>query len=442
MLDRRGFIGGAAGALFTLSGAAARGQTLRPGATGPGSPAGTSPFPPEVFKARRQRLMQMMGGGVAVVFSSASLSVDDPGGGRQDRDFAYLTGIHDEAGAALLLAPGERTYKEYLFLASRDPDTERWEGERLMLGQSVRERTGFERLYRSGRLGSKLVEVAGRAPRLHYLGPIAAPGAPIPQALALYQEVTARLPGSSIVNSSGLIRRMRWVKEPGELALIRRAVAATERGLRAGMAAVRPGMREFELKRIIESEFAAAGATGLAFPSIVAAGRNGAVAHYPGSDAVIGPDDLIVADVGAEVGHYAADVTRTFPASGRFSPEQRAVYQTVLNAQEAAMSRLRAGAVSEDLAAVATEIIRAAGHGDDFFHGLGHSVGLDVHDPEDLTLPLPAGAVLTIEPGIYLTGRFGVRIEDDFLVTARGYEHLSAGVPRAIDAVEAATGRA
>ena len=443
MLDRRVFLGAAAGALVGLSSAPILGQTLRPGATGPGSPAGTSPFPPEIFRARRQRLMQMMGGGVAVVFSAASLSIGEPGGsGRQDPDFAYLTGIHDEAGAALLLAPEERTYKEFLFLASRDPDTERWEGERLMLGQSVRERTGFERLYRSGRLGSKLTELAGRAPRLHYLGPIASPADPIPQALALYQEVTARLPGSGIVNSSGLIRRMRWVKEPGELALIRRAIAATERGLRAGMAAVRPGMREFELKRIIESEFAAAGATGLAFPSIVGAGRNGAVAHYPGGDGVIAPDDLIVADVGAEVGHYAADITRTFPAGGRFSPEQRAVYETVLRAQETAMSRLRAGAVSEDLAAAATEVIRAANHGDDFFHGLGHSVGLDVHDPEDLTLPLPAGVVMTIEPGIYLQGRFGVRIEDDFLVTAHGYEHLSSGVPRAIEAVEAAVGRA
>jgi len=387
--------------------------------------------------------MDAMGSGVAVVFSAASLAYEGPVGGaaRQDPDFAYLTGIHDEAGAALLLAPGERTYKEMLFLASRDPDTERWEGERLMLGQSVRERTGFERLYRSGRLGSKLVELASRAPRMHYLGPLAAPEAPVPPALALYQEVTARLPGATIVDSSGLVQRMRWIKEPDELALIRRAIAATERGLRAGMAAVRPGMREFELKRIIENEFAAAGATGLAFPSIVGAARNGAVAHYPGNDALIGDDDLIVADVGAEVGHYAADITRTFPASGRFSPEQRAVYETVLQAQEAAMSRLRAGAVSEDLAAVATQVIRAANHGDDFFHGLGHSVGLDVHDPEFLTEPIPAGVVMTIEPGIYLQGRFGVRIEDDFLVTVRGYEHLSSGLPRHIDAVEAAVGR-
>jgi Xaa-Pro aminopeptidase len=231
---------------------------------------------------------------------------------------------------------------------------------------------------------------------------------------------------------------MRIVKEPRELDLIRRAIAATERGLRASMAAVRPGMREFELKRIIEAEFAAAGATGLAFASIVGSGRAGAVAHYVGGDGVIGADDLIVADVGAEVGRYAADITRTFPASGRFSAEQRQVYETVLRAQEAAMARLRAGAYFEDLYGVAEQIIRSAGHGDYFFHGLGHWVGLDVHDAGDYAQPIPAGAVLTIEPGIYLPHRgFGVRIEDDFLVTARGHEHLSSGVPRAPHAVEA-----
>src|SRR5688572_13272423 len=105
MLDRRGFMGGAVGALAGLWSAPAPGQTLRPGETGPGSPAGTSPFPPAVFRARRQRLMQVMGGGVAAIFSATSLASDGPGGGRQDSDFAYLTGIHDEAGAALLLAP-------------------------------------------------------------------------------------------------------------------------------------------------------------------------------------------------------------------------------------------------------------------------------------------------------------------------------------------------
>jgi Xaa-Pro aminopeptidase len=442
MLDRRSFVGAAASALI-LQGAPSSAQSLIPGESGPGSPAGTSPFPPEVFRERRQRLMDKMGGGVGLVFGAESLNAGGPvgGGARQDSDFAYLTGIHDEAGAALLLAPKERTYKEILFLAGRDPDRERWDGERLIIGEEVRERTGFERIYRAASLGSMLMQVAGRAPQLHYLGRPGHPSAAVPRDLALYQNVVARLPGTSIVNSSNLIRAMRAVKEPRELELIRRAVRATEAGLLAAMAAVRPGMREFELKRIIEGEFVRAGATGVAFPSIVGTGRNGAIAHYSGSDGVVAAGDLIVADVGAEVGHYAADITRTFPAGGRFSAEQRAVYETVLRAQDEATKLLRAGAVYEDLALAATNVIRAARHGDDFFHGLGHSIGLDVHDAQDLSQPIPAGAVLTIEPGIYLHGRFGVRIEDDFLVTPQGHERLSAGLPRSIEAVEAAVAR-
>lgn len=439
MLSRRNFVRGAmAGALLASDGAAIA-QTILPGSSGHGAPRGTSPFPPEIFRDRRRRLMDKMGGGVAVLFSAASV---DGGGGRQDSDFAYLTGIHDEAGAAILLAPGERTHKEFLFLASRDPEMERWEGERLALGGAVRERTGFERVRRISGLNAAVMDVASRATELHFLGPATPPPAPVPRALELYGAVAARSPGIRIVNSRHLIRDMRVVKEARELELIRRAIAATERGIRAGMAAVRPGMREYELKRIIEAEFAAAGATGLAFASIVGAGRAGAVAHYTGGDNVMAADDLIVVDVGAEVGRYAADVTRTFPAGGRFSPEQRQVYETVLRAQEAAVARLRAGAYFEDLHAAAEQVIRQAGHGDYFFHGLGHWVGLDVHDAGDFSQPLPAGSVLTIEPGIYLAHRgFGVRIEDDFLVRAGGSEHLSAGVPRHPDAVESLVGR-
>jgi Xaa-Pro aminopeptidase len=220
---------------------------------------------------------------------------------------------------------------------------------------------------------------------------------------------------------------------------MRKAIAATGRGMLAAMRAARPGMKEFELKAIIENEFRAAGARGLAFPSIVGVARNSAVLHYMGGDNEIRSGDLILADIGAEYDHYAADITRTFPVDGRFTPEQRGVYDTVLAAQAAAAAKLRAGAVYEDLVRAATDVIEAAGHRDDFWHGLGHFVGLDVHDVGDYAQPLPAGAVLTIEPGIYLPARdFGVRIEDEYLVTASGNEHLSRAIPRTAAEIEAA----
>jgi Xaa-Pro aminopeptidase len=402
-----------------------------------GSPAGTSPFPPEVYRERRQRLMTQMKGGVAVVYGAEAVD-QTPQIDGQNRDFSYLTGIQDEAGAALVLAPAERTYREFLFLAPRNPEVERYEGIRLGLTQNLRDRTGFEQVRRMNRLGRTIVDLASRSGELHYLGPLADPEAPVPPALELYGQVAARVPGTRIVNSHNLIRQMRLVKEPRELELIRQAIAATERGLRAGIRAARPGMREFELKAIIEAEFRAAGARGLAFPSIVGTGPNSAILHYTGGDAAIRPGDVVLCDVGASVGGYTADITRTFPVDGRFTAEQRRVYDIVFDAQETALRNLRAGAVHEDVQNSAREVIRAAGHIDDFWHGLGHFVGLEVHDVGNYAGPLPAGAVITIEPGIYLPERgFGIRIEDDYLVTPRGYDHLSAGVPRAAEAVEA-----
>jgi len=274
---------------------------------------------------------------------------------------------------------------------------------------------------------------------MHYLGALVSPDAALPRELDLYGKVAQRVPGSRIVNSSGLVRAMRVAKEPRELGLMRRAVAATERGMRAGMAAARPGMTEFQLKTIIEDEFRRAGARGVAFPSIVGVARNTTVLHYTGSDNVIRAGDMILCDIGAEVDYYAADVTRTFPVDGRFTPEQRGIYETVLAAQQAAAAVLRPGAIYEDLQRAANNVMDRAGHRDDFWHGLGHFVGLDVHDVGDLAKPLPAGAVVTIEPGIYLPQRnFGVRIEDEFLVTASGNEQLSRSIPQSVAEVEAA----
>jgi Xaa-Pro aminopeptidase len=197
-------------------------------------------------------------------------------------------------------------------------------------------------------------------------------------------------------------------------------------------------MQEHELKAIIEAEFRAAGARRLAFPSIVGVARNSAVLHHGGGDNVIRAGDMILCDIGAEVDFYAADVTRTFPVDGRFTPEQRQVYETVLAAQDAAAARLRPGAHYDDLQAAADAVMIRAGRRDDFWHGLGHFVGLDVHDVGDLARPLPTNAVLTIEPGIYLPDRnFGVRIEDEYLVTASAHENMSRAVPRTVAEIEA-----
>jgi Xaa-Pro aminopeptidase len=441
MFSRRGFVMGG-GAAVTLAWAGAIAQVTDDRLYG--YPGPTRPFTPDVYRERRQRLMDQIKGGVAVIYGAATIDGSSVVGGvgRQDSDFAYLTGVMDVPGAALLLAPGERTYREFLFLPPRYPDYERFEGAQLGPSSEARRRTGFDRIQGTGALGPTLTETAARAGAMHYLGNLVGPDAALPRELDLYGKVAQRVPGTRTVNSSGLVKAMRVAKEPRELALMRRAIAATERGMRAGMAAARPGMTEFQLKMIIEDEFRRAGARGVAFPSIVGVARNTTVLHYTGSDNVIRAGDMILCDIGAEVDYYAADITRTFPVDGRFTPEQRRVYEIVLSAQEAAAARLRPGAVYEDLQRAANDVMDRAGHRDDFWHGLGHFVGLDVHDVGDYAKPLPPGAVITIEPGIYLPQRnFGVRIEDEFLVTASGNEHLSRTIPRTVAEVEAATRR-
>ncbi len=440
MLSRRSLLASGAATALLPRGLAA--QVLPP--EGFGTPAGTFPFAPEVFRERRRKLMDAIGDGIAVVYGAERPAFDGPVSPpfTQDGDFAWLTGIVDEPGAILILAPVERTVREYLLLPPREPEAERWEVERLPLGADIQRRTGFAKVFRTSALGPIATTLAERSKTLHFLGPIASITAPVPKALELYGQIAARVPGTSIDDSSQILPAMRCVKEPREIEQMRKAAAATARGHIAAMKQVRTGWTEGQLQDAVEAAFREGGGTGLAYGSIVGTGRNAASLHYTGRTGVIAPGDLILIDAAASVGGYACDVTRTFPASGKFTPKQRDDYALVLAAHEAALAKLKAGAYFEDLSEAAKDVFRKAGRIDDFTHGLGHFVGLDVHDVGDLSKPLPAGAVITIEPGLYVqAANYGIRIEDIYLVTSAGAEQLSEGVPRTIAEIEAAMAR-
>lgn len=436
MINRRFLLAGmaATGAAWPL-----RAQVFPP--AGYGAPVGTSPFAPEVFAERRRKVMAKLGGGIAVVFGaslgSSNSSVEVPF--YQDPDFAWLTGITDEPDAVLVMAPSERTFRETLLLPSRNPEAERWNVERVPLGAEIERRTGFQRVQRTSDLGKIVTDLARRHKELHFLGPVVGPDAPVPKTLDLYGKVQQRVPGVKTTDSSKLLAAIRIIKEPRELEMIRRATAATGRGHLAGLRAVRPGWTEGQLKDVIEAGFKAGGGDGLAYSSIVGAGRNAASLHYTGNRGPVRSGDLILVDAGASVGGYAADVTRTYPANGSFTAKQRKDYELVLEAQSAAVSRLRAGAYYEDLQGAARDVFRRAGRIDEFTHGLGHHVGLNVHDAADYSQPIPAGAVMTIEPGLYVQNEnYGIRIEDMFLVTAIGAERMSAGIPHSVVEIERA----
>jgi Xaa-Pro aminopeptidase len=391
------------------------------------------PLSASVFKARRERLMKQLGPGVAVLYSKGT---EDRDGFQSDPNFFYLTGV-DEADAVLVLAPGERVYREYLFLRSLDPEAERWTGVRGGIGDSLKTALGFEQVLRGGSLNGVLARTLSHQPILHHIAPAVSAGAPSSPESELYSKLQARIPGLSVKNQQGAIAAMRLIKGPEELAFMEKAIANTIAAQHAAARAIRPGVEENWVAGLIDLEYRRGGSVRPAFPSIVGSGPNSCVLHYPTHDHTIAPGSLVVVDIGAEVGRYAADITRTYPADGRFTAEQRRLYQLVLKVQQACIDLVKPGAYYEDIHRKAEELFRAEGLRDDFIHGLGHWVGLEVHDAGDRAHVLEPGMVLTIEPGIYIAARqIGIRIEDEVLVTKTGRRLLTEALPRDPDAIE------
>jgi Xaa-Pro aminopeptidase len=392
----------------------------------------------DIFKARRQALMEKLGGRVAVLYGA-----EQHGGGVveplfiQESSFYYLTGV-SEPGAALILAPDEKQYKEILYLQPRDPDVENWNGRREGLGDALEEKTGFPEVRRIGRLGRDLTGIMQRIRKAAFLGPIVGASAPRPQALVMLQDGQARVPGTSLENMADLIPEMRRIKTPYELERIQKAVDITGKGLVAAMQSVRPGLAEFQLQSIVDHTYEMEGAQFLGFSTILAWGPNATVLHYTKNNQVIQDAGLVLIDTGAAWEHYSADVTRTMPVTGQFSEREKELYELVLKASDAAIQKVRVGADNHnDVHLTAKGILDEAGYGEYFIHGTGHFVGLDVHDAGNYELPFKPGVVVTVEPGIYIPEEgIGIRIEDVVLVTKDGPIVLSRHIPRTVEDIE------
>jgi len=391
------------------------------------------PFDASVYAARRDKLMKALGKGIAVLYARGE---EDRDGYRQDSDFYYLTGI-SEPGVVLVLSPAERTYHERLFLKPRDPDEERWTGERPAISDSLRQLTGIERIGRTGALGATMEGLLRNSKILWAIHQPGGPDDPEAPEMTLYGKLSSRIPGVETKDRTDLLPAMRSVKEPRELDFMENAIATTIAAQRAAARAIKPGVEENWVAGLIDLEFKRGGAVRPGFEDIVGSGYNSTVLHYPEHSATIQAGGLVVVDIGSDYGHYSADITRTYPADGAFTQQQRAIYDVVLRAQEACIEMVRPGVFFEDIQRRAEEIIRSAGYRDYFPHGIGHFVGLDVHDSGLYSKPLAAGMVITVEPGIYIPERsLGVRIEDEVLVTPQGHRLLTASLPREAASVE------
>jgi len=413
------------------------------------------------FHERRARLLRETGGdGVVILFGYREQDIGvatTPF--RQNENFYYLTGWN-QPDAMLMLVPqatkaqsGEvEIEKEILFIPPHDYVQEKWMGPKLGPDDSeASARTGFATV-RSNTLFQSELDNA-----LKGFGKIYTEMTPQPEAgeECFIQDMHGRIkklaPLASLHDFRGILTKLRMIKTPGEIALIRKATDASIEAHLAALKATKPGAWEYEVAARMMYEFQRLGCEWPAYPPIVGSGFYSTVLHYGQNSKQMAAGEVVVMDVGGAYGGYASDITRTLPVSGKFSARQREIYEIVLAAADAAIAAAKPGVMlgrrgDKGLQKLAYDYINSHGkdkHGERlgkyFIHGLGHHVGLNVHDPADYTQPLAPGMVITIEPGVYIPEEnLGVRIEDMILITKDGCEVLSRRLPRTVEAIERA----
>ncbi len=384
--------------------------------------------------ARRRALLKRIGRGTVLIPAAHERNIEQDfvqdNDFRQDNTFYYFTELETQDAFLLMTARGPDSLETVLFLPPRTPSQERWTGLRLGPDSVAVRLSGIPTVLPLDSLDTR---VRGALQPLY-----------TPQGRGRGSRAPDLAPNS--FNVTAIVDSLRVVKDADEISRLRRAVAISVAGHIAAMRAARPGMYEYELEAAMEDGFRRNGADRVGYPSIVGSGPNSTTLHYDVNRRRTENGDLVVIDAAAEWGQYTADVTRTFPINGKFTPRQKAIYDLVLGAQQAAFDALRPGMTMRQLDDVARRYMREHSGNvcgertcDDhefFNHGLGHPIGMDVHDV-GISRPLEPGMVITLEPGIYLqAAKLGVRIEDDVLVTAKGGEWLSAGAPRTTDAIE------
>lgn len=408
------------------------------------------PATPHAAAARRARLLESLPEGLILVRGAAA--------GGLNPNFFYLTGLTEPSGVLALSAGGLRvsTGKDHpgpdylsgrvvgqvLFLPPRDPVAARWgEDARATHEGTHEDAVGVHAVLSTAELDARLSDWLRACKRLHYVRAAPATIGRTDLDTSFVRSIRDRFLNVELADATPAVAELRSVKDGAEIAAIERAATVTAAGFDRALAALRPGIHEHELDAELAAAYRLAGA-GYAFGPIVGSGANALKLHYRDNDGPVNPGDLVLVDSGARLDGYCADVTRTYPADGTYTERQRELYEVVLAAQEAAIEAVRPGVTLGELHAVAWNRIDEAGQGKAFIHGIGHHLGIETHDAGDVHQPLREGAVITIEPGIYLPDEeIGIRIEDDVLVTADGPRILTAAIPKSIEAIEAAMAR-
>ena len=429
------------------------------------------------FARRRQELMQSLGDGAIVLTAGHDVSrnndVDHEF--RQQSSFWYLTGFDEPDAVAVLRPNHQQPYA--LFVRPYDARFETWVGARVGVEGAARS-LGADLAFSTEDLEQELPKLLEDPEIVYYsLGSDGLLDKLILELVA-QRRSGAQRGGKALLNiqdPKAVIDRMRLIKSEAEIASLQAAIDVTARGFESAMRASRPGVYEYQVQAELEADFRRLGSVRNGYPSIVASGRNSCTLHYIKNRAQMQDGDLLLIDAGAEVDYYTADITRTWPVNGKFSGEQRAVYEVVLEAQRQAIEIISPEVRLDDVHQAALRVLVqglidfGALEGDIdglieqrafqpyYMHGTSHWLGLDVHDAgpyrhDDSSITLQEGMVFTVEPGLYFGPQatdspanrkgIGIRIEDNVLVTSSGHRVLSAAIPSQVSDIEALVGQA
>jgi Xaa-Pro aminopeptidase len=435
---------------------------------------------PTTFEARRQQLMAQCAPSSIVILPAASQvtrSNDTEYPFRQDSDFWYLTGFN-EPEAFLILSnaivsnnpkPNSENVS-ILFLQPKDPHAEVWHGRRLG-EEAAPSKLSIDEAYSIESIEDLLPDLLNGHDNLYFcLGKYPEADGIVQTAIANCKAAPkqAMIAPPTLIDVSPMVHEMRRIKSSDELQVMAEAASISADAHKRAMRFVRPGVFEYQLEAQLHHEFAMRGAKYPAYGTIVGSGNNACILHYTENSDQIEDGDLVLIDAGCELEGYAADITRTFPSNGRFSPAQKALYQLVLDSQLAALAQLTPGNTIADgmqacvkvivaglielgiLQGELEELIEQEAWRPYFMHGLGHYLGLDVHDVgiykvDGQDIALEPGVVITVEPGLYISEAsdapkkyrgIGIRIEDDIVITESGHDILTHGVPKTIEEIE------